>query len=115
MFSTLILLKRGQKHRETRSVLMVNSTNGSSRIMLYRTASTIRLLLEYKGQVSEVSPTTILPAKFSPLVSRKHSEQTMVEAGPSCRTGNSSRLSRMRMIDTAVIVNCATKHNDYGQ
>lgn len=56
--------------------------------MLYKIAKTNKLLLVYKGQLSFVSPTIILPIKFKVLESRKHKEHIIVEPGPNCLIGN---------------------------
>lgn len=113
----LILLNLGQKHSDTLNVFTVNSTKGSYRIMLYRMPSANRDSLSYilHGLSMLEFLTIILPIRLMRLEKKKQRAQMMVEAGPSCRTGNSSRLSRMRMIVTTVIESWAVRHIDYGQ
>lgn len=102
----LILLKRGQKHNETLNVFIVNSTNGSYFTMLYIMANTNKELLEYilHANYEGLLELIIRPHRFSMLASRKHIEQNIVDAGPSCFIGNSSWLSCSRMIVMRVML-----------
>lgn len=102
----MILLKRGQKHNDTLNVFIVNSTNGSYFTMLYSIANMNKELLEYilHANYEGLLELIMRPHRLKMLASRKHMEQNIVDAGPSCFIGNSSWLSCSRMIVIRVML-----------